>query len=62
MMPQICECGEIMTLDDTYHDVVFGSNDRGRLVLRRVYHCPKCKCERLTDGHGKNVGMKGRMA
>ena len=61
-MLQICECGETMVFSSKYHEVVFGNNDHGRLAARRVYRCPVCERERTTDGRGKNVGIKGRMA
>jgi hypothetical protein len=61
-MPQFCECGRLMNLLTTYQTPVFGSNDRGRMATRKVWKCPECNRERTTDGHGKNVGIKGKVA
>ena len=56
-MPQFCECGRLMEYVTMYQKPDFSNsnNPSGRLAIRRVFQCPACRKERITDGHGKEV-------
>ncbi len=60
-MTHYCDCeigrSHIMEQIRSYREPDFSStnNMQGRMATRRVYKCPVCGRERVTDGHGKEV-------